>query len=329
MDLIHKFLNIVSPIVTTILFIFVLPVIYVSRLLRSCSASSYPKELAGKVVLITGASSGIGENLAYEYAKHGACLALVARREDLLVAVAEKAKELGSPDAIVIKADVSKLEDCKRFVNETISHFGKLDCLINNAGIATYGLFEDKDQGAGGIKECVATMDINFWGSVNATHFALPHLRKTKGRIIVVNSCAGWLNAPRMNIYNASKAAQQSFFETLRIELGSDIGITIVTLGVVKTAMANDDDLIKTNLEWMPMKSVEGCVKAIADGARRGDEYVVEPKWIDTVILWVMLLPELSNLGRRIMMTTGQETKLQKLISKNNCSFQSHNVKQR
>nr|GEV80831.1 11-beta-hydroxysteroid dehydrogenase-like 2 [Tanacetum cinerariifolium] len=87
--------------------------------------SLFPENLAGKVVIITGASSGIGDHLAYEYAKHGACLALVARRKELLVVVAEKAKELGSPKAIVIKADVSSLEDCKTIVNETIKHFSK------------------------------------------------------------------------------------------------------------------------------------------------------------------------------------------------------------
>ncbi|MFS7910133.1 putative 11-beta-hydroxysteroid dehydrogenase [Helianthus anomalus] len=127
MDLIHKFLNILLPIASIFLFIFILPLLSVYRLLRFCIRSVFPENLAGKVVLITGASAGIGEHLAYEYAKHGARLALVARKEKLLGVVAEKAKELGSPDAIVIKADVSKLEDCKRFVDETINHFGKCE----------------------------------------------------------------------------------------------------------------------------------------------------------------------------------------------------------
>ncbi|KAL5717867.1 11beta-hydroxysteroid dehydrogenase [Ranunculus cassubicifolius] len=101
------------------------------------------EDLTGKAVLITGASSGIGEQLAYEYAKKGARLALVARREKQLAEVAEKARELGSPDTIIILADVSKADDCKRFVEETVNQFGHLDHLVNNAGIQSSFYFED------------------------------------------------------------------------------------------------------------------------------------------------------------------------------------------
>ncbi|KAI3512789.1 hypothetical protein L1887_20108 [Cichorium endivia] len=132
MDRIHIYLNIVSVLISIISFLFIWPVLSLFRILRFCIRSAYREKLEGKVVLITGASSGIGEHLAYEYAKHGANLALVARREELLTAVAGKAKELGAPEAIVIKADVTKLQDCKRFVDETITHFGKGD-LVNVA----------------------------------------------------------------------------------------------------------------------------------------------------------------------------------------------------
>ncbi|KAI3737437.1 hypothetical protein L2E82_27440 [Cichorium intybus] len=217
MDLIHKFIYIISILLSVILFVFVLPPYLLFRILRFCFRSVFREKLAGKVVLITGASSGIGEHLAYEYAKHGANLALVARREELLTA------------------------DCKRFVDETLKHFGKLDCLISNAGIAIIGFFEDQEC----ITDHTSIMDINYWGSVNATHFALPHLRKSKGRIVVVGSCGGWFHTPSVSVYNASKAAQQSFFETLRIELASDIKITTVTLGTVNTPMAGDNFLIQ------------------------------------------------------------------------------------
>ncbi|XP_076936970.1 11-beta-hydroxysteroid dehydrogenase A-like, partial [Bidens hawaiensis] len=227
MDPIHKVLNIFFPIVSVFLFIFLVPILSLYRLIRFFFRSVYLENLAGKVVLITGASSGIGEYLAYEYAKHGARLALVARRQEVLAVVARKAKELGSPAVIVIKADVSKLEDCKRFVDETINHFGELDCLINNAGIGKVGLFEEQQC----IADHTSVMDINFWGSVNAAHFALPHLRKSKGRIVVIGSVAVWFNSPTVSVYNASKAAQQSFFETLRLELAPDIGVSIMTLG--------------------------------------------------------------------------------------------------
>ncbi|KAI3512792.1 hypothetical protein L1887_20111 [Cichorium endivia] len=303
MDLIHKFIYIVSIILSVILFVFVLPPYLLFLILRFCFRSVFREKLAGKIVLITGASSGIGEHLAYEYAKHGANLALVARREELLTAVAGKAKELGAPEAIVIKADVSKRQDCKRFVDETIKHFGKLDCLISNAGIAIIGFFEDQEC----ITEHTSIMDINYWGSVNATHFALPHLRKSKGRIVVVGSCGGWFHTPSVSVYNASKAAQQSFFETLRIELASDIKITTVTLGTVNTPMADDNFLIQSNLWWVPMYTVEGCAKEIVNGTRRGDEYLTVPSWMQLVFLWVMLLPYLMNSIRSFNMTIGRK----------------------
>ncbi|KAI3512791.1 hypothetical protein L1887_20110 [Cichorium endivia] len=318
MDLIHKFLNIVSVILSVLSCIFILPALSLFRILRFCIRSVFGEKVAGKVVLITGASSGIGEHLAYEYAKHGASLALVARREELLATVAGKAKELGAPDAIVIKADVSKIEDCKRFVNETINHFGKLDYLINNAGIITIGLFEDE----GCITNYTSIMDVNFWGSVNATHCALPHLRKSKGRIVVISSTGGWFNMPGLSVYNASKVAQQSFFETLRIELASDIGITMVTPGVVTTPLANDEVLSEANLWWLPSYSVEDCAKSIVNSARRGDEYLTEPPWMRSVFWWVMFFPEVMNSIRSIILVASGKTSSQKWKSCNNASLQ-------
>ncbi|GJR02899.1 11-beta-hydroxysteroid dehydrogenase-like protein 2 [Tanacetum coccineum] len=142
--MIHKMLNIVLPIASVILLTILVPAFWLINLLKLCFKSVYPEELAGKVILITGASTGIGEHLAIEFAKEGACLALVARREKQLHMVAQTAKAMGSPDVIVIPADVSKLEDCKRFVHQTIKHFGKLDYFVNNAAITTFGFFEDQ-----------------------------------------------------------------------------------------------------------------------------------------------------------------------------------------
>ncbi|CAI9283750.1 unnamed protein product [Lactuca saligna] len=204
---------------------------------KICFKFVYPEELARKVILITGASTGIGEHLAIEYAKEGACLILVARREKQLRMVAKNAKAVGSPDVIVIPADVSKLEDCNKIVDETIKHFGKIDYLINNAAIGKFGLFEDLKC----LTDHTSVMDVNFWGSVYTTHFALPHLRKNKGKIIAICSCGGWFATPRVGVYNASKAALLSFYETLRIEFGSDVDILVVTPGMVETNLTDKD----------------------------------------------------------------------------------------
>ncbi|KAJ9559721.1 hypothetical protein OSB04_004881 [Centaurea solstitialis] len=323
MDLLHKLLNILFPIVSIVLFVFVFPILLLFRLLRFCVRFVLRENLAGKVVIITGASSGIGEHLAYEYARRGANLVLVARREELLATVAKKAMEIGSPEAVVVKADVSKLLDCKRFVDEAIKHFGKVDCLINNAGTGILGLFEDQLC----ITDHASIMDINFWGSVYATHFALPHLKKSKGRIVVIGSCGGWFATPRVSVYNASKVAQQSFFETLRIELGSDIGITMVTLGMIDTPLASDDFLTEANLKWLPKETAEECAKAIVSSAIRGVEYLTYPGWMYAIFLWVILLPDLMYLLRRFIVLTSPKASLKKWESQNGNSFHPLDLK--
>ncbi|XP_060967193.1 11-beta-hydroxysteroid dehydrogenase A-like isoform X2 [Cannabis sativa] len=202
MDFIHNFLNLFLPTISVIAIILFLPPFLFYKLFKSFFIKIFipTQNLAGKVVLITGASSGIGENLAYEYARRGANLALAARRENRLKRVADEAIRLGSPDAIVIRADVKEIEDCKALVEDTVNHFGQLDYLVNNAGVVQLSLFEDSTDQFSTIR---SIMDINFWGSVYCTQFAIPHLRKTKGKIVVNSSSASWFSTPRMSIYNS------------------------------------------------------------------------------------------------------------------------------
>ncbi|KAH8486674.1 hypothetical protein H0E87_025614 [Populus deltoides] len=277
MDLIHKVLNIVLPPITLILLLLFFPYFLVSKFISRIKRSINSEKVAGKVVLITGASSGIGEYLAYEYARRGACLALSARREERLRAVADKARELGSPDVIVIATDISKIEFmCKVFHTSrcfTMTHrvYAIVDHLVNNAGVAHIDMFEDCKQ----ISDFATIMNTNFWGSVYASHFAIPHLRKSKGRIVGISSIAGWCSVPRMSFYSASKAAITSFYETLRAEFGSDIRITIVTPGVVESEMTQGDFLSKGQMDFVLAESTERCAKAIVDSACRGDRILV------------------------------------------------------
>ncbi|KAM4107704.1 hypothetical protein ACB094_04G166600 [Castanea mollissima] len=238
MDLLQKLLDIVLLPLTLTAILFLLPPFLFLKYLFSLKRNICSENVANKVVLITGASSGIGEHIAYEYARRGAILALVARRENRLQIVANKAQELGSPEVIVIRADVSKDEECKHFIDETMNHFGRLDHLVNNAGVSRVDLFEDST-------DIASIMDINFWGSVYSTHYAVPHLRKSKGKIVVISSSAAWLCTPRLSFYSASKAAQICFFESLRAEFGPDIGITIVTPGVTESEMTQGQFLPK------------------------------------------------------------------------------------
>ncbi|KAJ4850116.1 hypothetical protein Tsubulata_400585 [Turnera subulata] len=285
----NPILNFLFPPMAIFLLVLVLPPFLVVKLLGCIKRSIQSENVKGKVVLITGASSGIGECIAYEYASRGARLALTARRQDRLQAVANKARELGSPDVIVICADVSREEDCKRFVNETVEHFGQLDHLVNNAGVPRAGLFEK----VANISDLSPVMDINFWGSLYSTHFAIPHLKRSKGKIIVNSSVLGWLSLPGSGIYNASKAALISFYETLSAEFGEDIGITIVTPGFVETEMMQGNRL--QSKVPIPFESSEVCAKAMVDSACRGDLYSTEPSWLRICFLFKALCPELVD----------------------------------
>ncbi|RWR87014.1 11-beta-hydroxysteroid dehydrogenase 1B-like protein [Cinnamomum micranthum f. kanehirae] len=143
MDVVHKFLSIAVPPFTILSLFLCLPSLYCFKLVLFFLRALFIEDMNGKVVLITGASSGIGEQLAYQYAKKGAFLALVARRENSLQEVGERARELGSPDVVVIRADVAKADECKRFVEQAVEHFGKLNHLVNNAGMASVCMFEE------------------------------------------------------------------------------------------------------------------------------------------------------------------------------------------
>lgn len=312
MELIHSFLNLVSPPLTFFSLLFFLPPFWALKFFLSTVRTIFSEHVAGKVVLITGASSGIGEHLAYEYAKRGACLALAARREHQLEEVADAARQIGSPDVITIRADVSKVEDCRRLVEDTVIHFGRLDHLVNNAGITCASLLED----ATNVTNFRPVMETNFWGSVYTTRFAIPHLRNSNGKIVVISSAASWLPAPRMAVYNASKAALLSFFETLRVELGGDMHITIVTPGYIESELTQgkflmqdgkmdvDQDLRDVQVGAVPVGSVINCAKAIVNSAVRGERYLTQPSWFRVTYIWKVFCPEILEWSYRMMFLT-------------------------
>ncbi|KAJ0113508.1 hypothetical protein Patl1_01257 [Pistacia atlantica] len=242
--------------------------------------------------------------MAYEYAKRGANLVLVDLKP--LGSVAERARHLGSWDVVAVAADVSVIQDCKRFVDTAINHFGRLDHLVNNAGVARGRLFKNVDC----ISDFTPTMDINFWGTVYDTHFAIPHLRKSKGKIIVIASTCGWYPIPRLSLYNASKAAIISFYETLRTEIGWEIGITIVTPGLIRSEMTQDQAFAQVSLwingkknkglGFIPTETKEECAKAIVKSACRGDKYLVEPSWVRVLFLFKAVCPEVIEYCNRL-----------------------------
>jgi len=166
-----------------------------------------------KVVLITGSTSGIGKALAIAFGRAGAKVVITGRNTASLAAATAELKQLYIQN-LAIQADVSKEEDCARMVAETVAAFGKIDILINNAGISMRALFQDLE-----LEVIRKVMDINFYGTVYATKFALPYILKTKGSVIGISSIAGYRGLPGRTGYSASKFAMHGFLETLRTEV--------------------------------------------------------------------------------------------------------------
>lgn len=165
-----------------------------------------------KVVIITGASSGIGKALAENLASRQAKVVIAARNSDKLESLRTALEKL-NPNILAIKTDVSIEADCRELVEQTVATFGRIDILINNAGISMRALFEDTD-----LDVIRQLMDINFWGSVFCTKFALPHILSQQGSVVGVSSIAGYKGLPGRTGYSASKFALQGFLEVLRIE---------------------------------------------------------------------------------------------------------------
>ena len=164
-----------------------------------------------KVIIVTGASSGIGLAAARLFASYGSKVVMAARSLDKL----EKYRlEMPEPaNVLCVKTDVTVEGDCKNLIEETIKRFGRIDILINNAGISMRAAFIDLD-----LDVIKRLMDTNFWGTVYCTKYALPYLLESKGSVVGVISTAGYLGLPGRTGYSASKFAIRGFLSTLRVE---------------------------------------------------------------------------------------------------------------
>lgn len=170
------------------------------------------KTLKDKVVVITGASSGIGRAMAEVYAAEGARVVLAARSAEQLQAITEAICSAGG-SAVWCQTDVVSEEDCKRLIDKAVEAYGGIDVMICNAGLSMRALFDDVD-----LKVLHRLMDVNFWGTVNCTKYALPWLQKSQGSLVGISSVAGLHGLPGRTGYSASKFAMTGFLETVRIE---------------------------------------------------------------------------------------------------------------
>ncbi len=187
-----------------------------------------------KVVIITGASSGIGKACAFEFAEKGATVVLAARRIDKLRKIEETINNQGGK-TLIVKTDVKEIDDCINLIDKTVEKYGKIDVLINNAGISMRASFEDLDLTV--IKEL---MDTNFFGAVYCTKFALPYLLKQKGTVIGISSISGLTPLPGRTGYSASKHAMDGFLNTLRLEnIKKGLNVLVVHPGFTSSNIRN------------------------------------------------------------------------------------------
>ncbi len=168
--------------------------------------------MRNRVVVITGGSSGIGEALAKKFAEEGSKVVIGARNTQELERVTSEIKSRGG-EASFLQCDVSIESDCKNLILKAIDTYGSIDVLINNAGVSMRAIFENLD-----LNVIKRLMDINFWGTVYCSKYALPYLLKTKGSLVGVASIAGLKGLPGRTGYSASKFAMNGFMETIRIE---------------------------------------------------------------------------------------------------------------
>ncbi|MCD6062615.1 MAG: short-chain dehydrogenase/reductase [Flavipsychrobacter sp.] len=229
--------------------------------------------LKDKVVVITGASSGIGKALALAAVGQGAKIAVCGRNAEKLA----EAFGQTSNSRLVMVADVGKEADCKAFIEAALTKWGRVDVLINNAGITMRALFEDADLSV--IREL---MDINFWGTVYCTKYALSSIRSNKGVILGVSSIAGFRGLPARTGYSASKFAMQGFLEALRTELlktGAHVmwvspGFTASNIRNVARS-ANGVEQGETPLDEGKLMSAEECATKILDAVKKRKRTVV------------------------------------------------------
>lgn len=225
------------------------------------------------VTVVTGASAGIGLELARQLSVEGAALVLAAREPALLESAAAQCRALGAR-AIAVPTDVGRQDDCRRLIASAVEEFGRIDTLVNNAGISMHARFDELHD----IDVAETITRINYLGAVWCTWYALPHLKKTRGRIVGVSSLTGKNGVPTRTLYAGTKHAMAGFFDSLRIELRNHgVSVTMIYPGFVATDIAErafgpgGRPLGTRPVQKSKVMAVEECARRIvsAAGARR------------------------------------------------------------
>ena len=259
--------------------------------------------LNGKVVVITGTSSGIGEAMARLYSKMGAKVVLGARNEEKLSLLTQIIRSEGG-EAIYVATDVTNESDCKRLIEVAVEAFGGVDVMICNAGISMRAIFDDVE-----MSVLHRVMNVNFWGTAYCAKYALPYLQASKGSLVGISSVAGLHGLPGRTGYSASKFAMTGLLETIRVEnIKKGLHVMIACPGFTASNVrfsaltADGSTQGETPREEAKMMTAEEVARVVADGiAKRKRLCLMEaegrathfvkkfaPALLDRIFYWVM-----------------------------------------
>lgn len=239
--------------------------------------------LEGKVVLVTGASSGIGQATALALSKAGARVAVGARRADRLKTLAEDAPG----EVLVLELDVTDRLSVRDAVAATIEHFGALDALVNNAGVMLSGMILDAD-----TTEWTRMVETNLLGSMYAVHAALPHLLESKGAVVQISSTSGRAASAASGVYAATKFGITAFSEALRQEVTTQgVRVIVVEPGFVSTELASH----------ITDPAIQTMAKTMAESMR-----TLQPEDIAGAVLYALTQPEHVAVNEILIRPTDQ-----------------------
>ena len=261
----------------------------------------------GKTVLITGASSGIGEELAWQLGQAGAHLTLTARRTELLDALAQRIAATGAPRPLVVPCDVTRDGDVERAVAETTSRWGRLDVVIANAGFGIVGAFRDLS-----VSDYRRQLETNVFGVLRTIYAALPDIERARGNVVIIGSVAGWVASPNGSPYAMSKFAVRALADAVTPELAlTGVTVTLISPGFVASDIRRVDNQGTLHAgaadpipQWLVVPT-ETAVRQILRAVARGKREAIITGHGKVLVALERCLPWLSRAVKRRIAARG------------------------